>query len=124
MRNKERIKLKKILMYGFSGLTIGTLAIVSLFGVGKIANIYDRTINKESVSIQREKFKESKSYVEGMINTLAEYKREYERAKTKEEKEQIRNLIDSKFSNFNIDYIENKDLYNFLQQMRGGSFNE
>ena len=116
--------MKKILMYGFSGLTIGALAIVSLFGVGKIANIYDRTINKESVSIQREKFEESKSYVEGMINTLAEYKREYERAETKEEKEQIRNLIDSKFSNFNIDYIENKDLYNFLQQMRGGSFNE
>lgn len=124
MRNKERIKLKKILMYGFSGLTIGTLAIVSLFGVGKIANIYDRTINKESVSIQREKFKESKAYVEGMINTLAEYKREYERAETKEEKEQIRNLIDSKFSNFNIDYIENKDLYNFLQKVRGGKLDE
>ncbi|MDU1308851.1 MAG: hypothetical protein E6936_15520 [Clostridium perfringens] len=116
--------MKKILMYGFSGLTIGTLAIVSLFGVGKIANIYDRTINKESVSIQREKFKESKSYVEGMINTLAEYQREYERAETKEEKEQIRNLIDSKFSNFNIDYIENKALYNFLQKVRGGKLDE
>lgn len=124
MRNKERIKLKKILMYGFSGLTIGALAIVSLFGVGKIVNIYDRTINKESVSIQREKFKESKAYVEGMINTLAEYKREYERAETKEEKEQIRNLIDSKFSNFNIDYIENKALYNFLQKVRGGKLDE
>lgn len=116
--------MKKILMYGFSGLTIGVLAIVSLFGVGKISNIYDRTINKENVSIQREKFKESKAYVEGMINTLAEYKREYERAETKEEKEQIRNLIDSKFSNFNIDYIENKDLYNFLQKVRGGKLNE
>ncbi len=116
--------MKKMLINILGGVTVGVIAIVSLFGIGKISNIYDRTINKESVSIQREKFKESKSYVEGMINTLAEYKREYERAKTKEEKEQIRNLIDSKFSNFNIDYIENKDLYNFLQQMRGGSFNE
>lgn len=105
-----------------AGLVLGVVLLVGLtFGGGKIANIYDRTIGKESVSIQREKFKESKSYVEGMVNSLAEYKREYERAETEEEKKQVLNFIDSKFANFDADLIENDILYKFLKDVRNGN---
>lgn len=109
----------------FGGIIVTILGLVLvvglMFGGGAIGNLYDRTINKESVSIQREKFKESKSYVEGMINSLSEYKREYERAETNEEKEQVANLIDSKFSNFDSSLIENDSLYKFLMDVRNGN---
>ena len=106
------------------GIALAGVAIVGLvgltFGAGKVENIYDKTIGKERVSIQREKFKESSSYVEGMINSLSEYKSEYEVAETKEEKEQIKKFIDSKFSNFDINLIENQTLYKFLSDIREG----
>lgn len=106
-----RIALTGVAIVGLVGLA---------FGLGKVGNIYDKTIGKESVSIQREKFKESSSYVDGMINSLSEYKREYDVAETKEEKEQIKKFIDGKFSNFDINLIENKTLYKFLSDIREG----
>lgn len=98
------------------------VAVGGMFFTGKLDNIYLGTIGKERESVKREVFKESKSYVEGMIEDLSNYKREFERADDVSEKEQIVNMIDSEFSNFDITKIENQNLYNFLLDIREGNW--
>lgn len=90
------------------------------FVLGKWGNKVDKVIGTESASIQREKFKESKSYVEGMINDLAKYKREYDKA-ADDEKAGIVSYIDSEFANFDEGLIDNQSLYNFLMDVRSGN---
>jgi hypothetical protein len=72
------------------------------------------------MDIERNNFKHSKSFVEGKITDLANYKREYERAKTPEEKQQIANFVSSEYANFDANLIENSSLYNWLIQIQNG----
>lgn len=97
------------------------LAIITGLGFyfGYVGNIFDATVGKQRMDVQRENFKHSKSYVEGMIQDLASYKREYDRAKTDEEKQQILIFVDDEFANFDINQIESIGLQNFLLKARG-----
>ena len=105
---------------------VGIISLVAIVGgmfvFGKADNLYLSTIGKERANIKREVFKESKSYVEGMIEDLSNYKREFERTNDVNEKEQIANIIDSEFSNFDIKKIDNNSLYNFLIDIREGNW--
>ena len=94
--------------------------VAGAFFIGTIGNKMESTIGKQYIQIKRENFKESKSYIEGMVEDLSSAKREYEKTEDPNEKEQIRNMLDSKFSNFDINNIENEELKNFLQDIRGG----
>lgn len=106
---------------------IGFIAIVLVvltgigFYTGVAGNWYDATIGRKQMDIQRENFEHNKSYVHGKIDDLAQYKRDYERAKTPEEKQQVRNFILDEFANFNTRDIENSDLRNFLLEMERGN---
>lgn len=104
-------------------LTIVGIAAVTALGfyTGFIGNIYDATIGRQQMDIQRENFEHNKSYVNGKIDDLAQYKRDYERAQTPEEKAQVRFFILDEFSNFNPKDIQNPDLYNFLLKMERGN---
>lgn len=112
--------LKKVIIGIISAgiIVSGTTAI--LFATGKIGNKYEATVEKEHIDIQRDNFKHSKSYVEGKISDLAKYKREYEKTKDKSEKESIVNLINTEYANFDIKQIENKELREFLSDIRSG----
>lgn len=116
---------KNVLDFVIKGIAT-CLAVVAIIGglfLGlKAGNVIKGTIGKESVSIDREIFKENKSYVEGMVNDLADYKREFERASDEEEKKQIANYIDSHFANFDATLIENNTLYKFLMDIRNGNY--
>ena len=90
------------------------------FYSGIIGNVYDSTISKKHMDIERDNFKHSKSYVEGQIQDLSSYKREYDRAKSPEEKKQILNFVDNDFANFDETLIESSSLKDFLQKARGG----
>lgn len=98
------------------------LALTALgFYSGFIGNLYDATVGRQQMDIQRENFEHNKSYVNGKIDDLAKYKREYERASTPDEKAQVRNFILDEFANFDSKYIDNPDLYNFLMKMERGN---
>lgn len=99
-------------------LTVGILATPFFFGA--YGNMYDKVIGTQHESVQRQKFKQNASYVEGKISDLAKYKREYEKEKDPVAKKSIANLIDEDFANFDVTLIENQDLYNFLQEIRDG----
>lgn len=119
----KKNNIKEIILGAVTIIVIGASAYFLSFALGKWSNKVDKVIGTESASIQREKFKENKSYVEGMINDLNKYKREYEKA-LEDEKEGVLNYIDSEFANFDETLIENQTLYNFLMDVRNDNLNQ
>lgn len=113
---------KQAVAYVLAGVIVIGGMIALSFGMGLLDNTYLATVGKQRENIKREVFKESKSYVEGMIEDLSNYKREFERTDDMAEKEQIANMIDAEFSNFDMNKIENASLYNFLLNIRNGEW--
>lgn len=64
----------------------------------------------------REIFKGTVTYNEGVLDDLAKYKYEYDQAEDAVEKEAIASLVRSRFANFDKDRIENDDLIDFLEE--------
>lgn len=113
---------KDVLMELTVGIVTFTVAIGGIFAIGKLDNKFLATIGKERASIKREVFKESKSYVEGMVEDLSSYKREFDRTDDVDEKEQIANIIHGEFANFDINKIEDSNLRGFLLDIREGNW--
>lgn len=103
-------------------IIIGTLALP--FACGKYNALYNRTVGteveKSVVNKDREVFKTSKPYIENSIQTLHNYKMQYDLAND-EDKKIIANNIRNEFANFNADNIENKSLRYFLLDIQGGN---
>ncbi len=102
---------------------LGVLMILIVFvgflvATGLIELEFYRYFGIQRASIRREIFKENKSYVEGMISDLAKYRYEYQREEDEKAKKAIADLIRTKFSNFNLDNIENDQLKRFLINIR------
>lgn len=99
---------------------IGLLVLTAIgFYSGFISNFYESTVTKQHLDIQRTNFEHSKSYIDGKIDDLAKYRREYDTAQTKDEKQQVKNYILSDFANFNVNNINNDNLRNFLLNLEG-----
>lgn len=94
-----------------------------LFGFGKVGNMLEKTIGVEYKNIKREQFENSDAYVHGSIDDLAKYKREYDNAETKEDKQAILNAIDDMFAEFDESKIDNSTLRRFLEDVREGNLN-
>lgn len=104
-----------------------TLCVVALllalpFACGSYNIAYKKTIGVQSQSADREIFKETKSYNEGMVQDLARYKLEFEREKDEIARKAIANHINSGYSNFDEMRIQNRDLREFLIKIRRGDF--
>lgn len=103
-------------------IIVGTLALP--FACGKYNALYNRTVGtevgKSIANRDREVFKTSKPYIENSIQTLHNYKMQYDLASS-EDKEIIARNIRSEFANFNADNIENKSLRYFLLDIQGGN---
>lgn len=64
----------------------------------------------------REIFKQSVTYNEGVLDDLAKYKFEYDKAEDDIEREAIASLVRGRFANYDIRKIENRDLVHFLKE--------
>lgn len=91
-----------------------------MFGTGTISNVYNTTIGRWSMNVQRENFKHSKSYVESMISDLSQYKKELDRETDPITRKGIINFIDEYYANFDDSLIDNSTLRYFLQDIRNG----
>lgn len=102
-------------------IIVGVLAIP--FGAAKYNMFYNDVIGtkyeKSLKDKEREVFKSSKPYVENTIQTLHNYKMQYDLA-NQEDKNIIANNIRMEFANFDSRLIENQNLKNFLDDIRGG----
>ncbi|HSQ89776.1 hypothetical protein [Romboutsia sp.] len=110
----------------FKGIAVAIAGVVVALGVtfamGTVDNAFYLHFGKQKANIERDIFKEGKSYTEGMIEDLSNYKREFERTKDINEKEQIANMIDAEFANFDANKIENGTLYQFLMEIRNNTW--
>ena len=101
------------------GLVLGTTFVV-LYGFGFIGNKLE-TIGVQYDNVKRKRFENSTSYVHGMQDKLAEYKREFEIEKDVDTKLAILNCIDDEFAQFDENKISSSILRDFLISVKDGS---
>ena len=108
----------------FKAVALGASSLVLVFilaaGTGLVDLQFYRYFGKERANIQREIFKENKSYVEGMVSDLAKFKYEYTTEENEVAQKAIADLIRTKFANFDLSNIEDASLRKFLVDIRGG----
>lgn len=112
--------MKEVIKYITIGVGILLAGTYLLFALGYIGNKYDETVGKDHANIERQNFEQSKSYVDGKVQDLENYRKEYQQTTSKAEKEQIKNYIVDEFSNFNENNIQNQSLKQFLDEMENG----
>lgn len=93
---------------------------VVVIAIGSI--IYTRTLGVAAKDAQREAFKATSTYNEGMLDDLAKYQYEFNTAEADVERSAIAQLVVSRFANFDESRIENDDLKQFLEDCRNGDF--
>lgn len=91
-------------------------AFIAAVGVSLIyfsPNIY-QNLKSRYTDADRQVFKQSVTYNEGVLDDLAKYKYEYTQA-DEVEKKAIASLVRSRFANFDKNKIENRELVDFLE---------
>lgn len=105
---------------GVTATAIITAAVI-LIGSAICGIIWTRTIGVAQKDAEREAYKATAVYNEGMVDDLAKYYYEFNQADDVE-RSAIAKLIASRFSNFDESRIENKELRLFLEDCRKGIF--
>jgi len=85
---------------------------VGWYGVG-----YTKTVGKAQENANREVFEQTQSYVEGKRQELTKLRLEYEEDTSKTDKEALKRMILSDFSNFDESKLP-LDLDSFLQSLK------
>lgn len=103
------------------GIAVGGIAAImlvmfvfGLFGLG-----WFKFFGPKKEDIRREIFENTQSYVHGKIQDLAKYKLEYDSATNDNSKEAIRQIILSRFAEFDDSKIKAAGLRQFLVKQRG-----
>lgn len=104
-----------------SGVIVLGIGVTLVFGIGRIQSIYNKTIGVEIQNSETDKYHYSKSYIDGMVKDLANHKEEYETANNEMAKTAILKYIQDKFSNFDERTIINRNLRDFLNDVRNGA---
>jgi len=107
-------RTKVILSY--SGIFVGVLTLFFLFGLYSLG--WMKFFEPKRENIRREIWEQMQSRVHGVVQDLAKYKYEYEKADSNG-KEVIRQVILQRFAQFDEKKIESENLRNFLTRMRG-----
>lgn len=104
------------------GLIFCFIFIIYLFaGVTGLMDLqFYKYFGTQQANIQRDIFKENKSYIEGMAQDLAKYKYELETEKDETTQKAIKEMIRGKYADFNIDNLQDRNLQQFLRGIRGG----
>lgn len=99
-----------------SGILISIAVIAAIIisvGIGGI--VWTKTIGIAQKNAEREAYKATIVYNEGMLDDLAKYKFEYDSAESDIERAAIAELVRNRFANFDKSRIENRDLLEFLE---------
>lgn len=98
-------------------IVIIAIAVSLMFIFGVVEIQYIKTIGKEKQNAQREVFKETKSYNDGMIQNLIKYKHEYDMADN-EHKIIISNTIRLMYAEYDETKIKSIELKEFLKKIK------
>ena len=101
---------------------IGLIATIVLVIVAFVLNFlglhWVKFFKPQYENVNRQVFERTKSYTHGVIQDLAKYFDEYQRA-TLEDKQVIQNTIKFRFAEFDANIIKSAPLKAFLINMRG-----
>lgn len=111
-------------MFRDIGIGAITLIICGVLALGCAVGgiIWTQTVGVAQKNAEREAYKATVTYNEGMIDDLAKYYYEFMRANDDVERSAIAQLVLSRFANFDETRIENRDLRLFLEDCRNGEF--
>ena len=101
---------------GIAGIA---LILIILFGLEWLGIGWTGYFGPKKQAVRRKVFEESKSYSHGRIQDLAKYYKEYNMAKSQDEKDTIASVIRFRFAEFDADKISSAKLYRFLVNIRG-----
>lgn len=104
--------------FGWLSVIIVILGLSLSFGWFDV--FYTKTVGKAKQNAQREVFEQTQSYVEGMRQDAIKLFKEYNQAKTPEDKKIIANTVAHKFSNFDQSKITEPELYSFIKKCKYG----
>lgn len=116
-KDYSRWKIARNVILGIIGFG---MFVVLMFGLEFGSIKLNGVLKVERANVERQVFKSTKSYNEGMANDLANFKFEYEMSRDEVERMAIRRFIIDKYSDFDESKLQNYNLKQFLIQMRGG----
>lgn len=107
------------------GIILLVAVVVGLSVGGNVFSIKMKgTFGVAHADADRKIFENTKTYVGGMADDLAKYKYEYQREKDPVAKQAIVDLIVSRFADFDVNELNDKDLRDFLKDARNGNLNQ
>lgn len=103
---------------GFT-ITSGIIIVLAvIFALGLAGLGWKMFFKPKHENIERKVFENTKSYTHGLTQELAKHYSEYQKANL-EEKEILRNVIKSRFADFDETKVRTQALRSFLTKMRG-----
>lgn len=99
------------------GIVIAFVVIVILLSSGYLGWRY--VYVPRFANVERQAFKQTRSYVDGKLQDLSRYYRQYEEADSDGDRQAIRSFINLEFAEFDEKHITNEKLRVFLIEMRG-----
>lgn len=106
----------------FIGIIVFILVYVLTFGMSLGSIHLNGILKQHQADVEREVFENTKSYVKGMSDDLAKYKFEFTMSDDEVEKEAIADLIRSRFADFDSNDLNNRELREFLANIRNGNY--
>ena len=106
----------KVILWGFVGFIIGCGL---LFGLSYVGLVHYKIFKPTYENVRRQAWEETKSYTYGMVQDLAKYKYEWEKADPTG-KAAIENMVRVRFANFPPDYINNPELRAWFEMIIAG----
>ena len=114
------MKTSNIIRWSIIGF-IGVIVIIAAIdlGTGWLGVFRTKTFGKEQENANREVFKQTQSYNDGMAQELAKIKLEYEQAKDTVDKNALAFKVRHDYANFNEKNLESESLRSWLIKIRG-----
>lgn len=112
---------KGIVIFFLIFLVITVLSVGMGWVGGKGTNFLKRTIEKESIAIDHEIFKESSQYIEGAVRDLSRMRFEYNTEEESVAKKVILERVRTSYANFDVKSIEDEDLATWFKSVRAGT---
>lgn len=111
----------KDFLLGLLAIIVGVLVLLALvFGLNTAGLKFKERFGVQNANIERKIFKENKTHIEGMASDLAKYRHELSQEKDETAQQAIKDLIRSKYADFDINKLQDYSLQQFLREIRGG----
>lgn len=85
-----------------------------MFVTGTMGNLYDSTVTRQHLNVERKNFEETAPYVQNKNDLLNKMWRSYVASKDPEEKRAICDVVLSEMANFDLSKIQNQQVKSFV----------